>query len=326
MNKQNWTYTYNTFEINTRDSSKKMNILAADHFSKLQASEANPAIALIVAETEAYVLAFALAYMKWSASIGIYKGETNRFTNLLAELSNTKIKQWDNVISNEFIQGSSDYIAILPNGRGPFQGGAYDIRISEVASLAERLLPYIDLADLRTEVLAHYTVLLAARNVQQQKEGKVKNESEALNVARLDLADQMYKNLASLMVIFYKNPVEIERFFDLELLRNNTTETDEEAMEIIEGTVDVGEFKNVLNGNFTPTSLISINNTGTVPLVFYLANTPDIDAQPPTVGIIIMPGSTSVYSALEFGAIFTAFLNVKTDSITVAGSYQVTLT
>lgn len=323
MSELNWSYTYNTFEVSTRYSAKKMSILAPDHGSKLQASNSDPDIATMFAETQAPVAAFALAYARWIASVGTYKGETNRFTNLLSQLSSLTIKQWDIAIQNEFLQGESDYVSILPNGRGPFQTGAYEVRLTEVAALAERLLPYIALAALRTAVQAYYTMLLNARNVQQQKEGIVQNRREELSDARKAMAVQMYKNLGGLMSKFSENPIEIERFYDLELIRSTSATTDDEIIEPIVGTVDAGEFKNVLNGTFTPASLITISNTGTVPLLFYLANAPFLDVMPPSIGITIEPGNTSTHNVLEFGAIFTEFLNVKTITISIAGSYEV---
>lgn len=323
MSELNWSFTYNTFDVCTRNSSKKASILVPDHSSRLEQSSDNPAIAAMHAETQVPMLAFATAYQAWIAVVGAYKGETNRFTTKIGELSNPKIQQWDIAIQNVFMPGSSDYIAIMPNGRKPFQSGAYDVRINEVGALAIRLLPYTTLAAVRTAVLAFYDELLSTRNVQQKFESAVKNKSGLLNVARIAIAVQMYKNLGLLMAEFCENPLEIERFFDLELIRSTSIETDDEIMEPTVGFVDVGEYKNIASNTFTPSSMVTITNTGTVPLVFYLAPAPFLDALLPTVGISLDPGLSVVHPMLDFGAIYTEFFNVKTTSPSIAGSYEV---
>jgi len=323
MSEQNWTYTYNTFEVATRNSAKKMSILGPDHKSKLEAESSDPDIAALNTATQAPINAYATAYAHWIAINGAYKGETNRFTSLLADLRSQTIKQWDAQIQVVHLEGTSDYVAILPHGRKPFQSGAYDVRLAEVAALAERLLSYAPLAALQTAVAAYYSTLLDARDVQQQKEGLVKQASEALNTSRIALAQQMYKNLGALMAKYYLNPLEIERFYDLALIRSHNNPGDIDLPEPTANTVGANEIKNALTNTFTDSSLITITNTGTVPLLFYLGNSPSANVMPPTVGISIDAGVTSTYAAIEFGATFTPFLNVKNTSPSVIGSYEI---
>jgi len=300
-----------------------MSILGPDHKSKLEAESSDPDIAALNTSTQAPINAYALAYAHWIAANGTYKGETNRFTNLLAELRSTTIKQWDAQIQVVHLEKTSDYIAILPNGRSPFQTGAYDVRLAEVAALAERLLSYAPLAALQTAVAAYYTTLLDARDLQQQKEGLVKQASEELNTKRIALAQQMYKNLGALMAKYYQTPIEIKRFYDLALIRSHNDPDDIDLSEPTTNTVGANEIKNALTNTFTDSSLITITNTGTVPLLFYLGNSPSANVMPPTVGISIDAGVTVTHAALEFGATFTPFLNVKNTSPSVIGSYEI---
>ena len=323
MSELNWQYTYNTFEVTTRNSAKKMSIIGPDHLSKLTAENTDPDIAAIEAETQGPVNDYAIAYSHLITSRNIYRGETNRFTNLIAELSSLKIKQWDAQIQVVHLEGTSDYLALLPNGRGPFQTGGYEARIAEVRSLAEHLNDYPALAALQLQVDTYYALLLNTRDTQQQKEGLVKQASETLNTIRIELANQLYKNLGTLMAKYYQNSIQIERFFDLELIRSQNTGNDNNLPEPTTGTVAGGEFKNVLSQAFTPASLITITNTGTVPLLFYLATAPTNDIMLPTLGIFIDPGNTSTHNVLEFGAVYTEFLNVKNQTATVIGSYEV---
>ena len=58
----------------------------------------------------------------------------------------------------------------------------------------------------------------AARNGQTQKEGLVDQLAGQLEPLRLALCAALYKNLASLMVLFAANPPEVAAFFDLTLI------------------------------------------------------------------------------------------------------------
>ena len=56
---------------------------------------------------------------------GTYKGRTELWDAKVADLSSLRIKQWDIAIQGVFLEGTGDYTILLPNGRGPFQKGAY---------------------------------------------------------------------------------------------------------------------------------------------------------------------------------------------------------
>lgn len=325
MTKSNWHYSNNSFESATNGSAKKLDIIAVDHLSKLRAESINPLIAPIAAETEAPVLDFTIAYAELKSASGVYKGYTQAFEQKITELTSEKIKLWDIKIQNVHIEGTFEYTILLPNGRGPFQKGAYEVRIAEILALGSRLTAYTGLATLRTEVLAFHTEILGVRDTQQQKEGLVNAKSSILKLAAKRLTDQLYKNVGNLIVINFENPTQIERFYDLELIRSNSssTDNDDDTYLPIVGTVDAGMFTNVLSNNFSITSVLTITNTGSVPILFYLTPNPLSDIMPPTLGIEIGPNSTSTHPILEFGAAFSPFLNAKNITAAVAGSFEV---
>lgn len=326
MNNLNWHFSNNTFETATKGSAKKLIILAADHLSKLKAESTKPEIADIVAETEVPVFDFTTYFAELKAASGVYKGTTLAFKRKIEELRGTKIKEWDIKIQNVHIDGTSDYTCILPKGRAPFQKGAYENRIANVYALFKQLEEYPSLSAIKTEVLAYHTLLVEMRDNQQRKEGLVNEMSAELKKAAKVLTNQMYKNTAKLMLIYFETPGQIERYFDLTLIRRKNTkkaDMDDDVYGPFDGTVNAGKVTNVLDNNFTALSDINIENTGSVPLLFYLSNNPNADMQPPTIGIEIAPNTSQTHPVLEFGAAFVPYLNVKNLSNSLVGSFEV---
>ncbi len=217
---ETWHYITNQFEGSTRGSFKRMNILASDHQSKLTAQGTDPDIAALVARTLPLATAYGTAYTGSITANATYKGHTQLGDSLLAQLSNTKIKQWDIQIQNVFLEGTAEYTMILPNMRGPFQKGGKDQRQSEVEALAQRLLAYPALATTQADVAAFFTTLKTARDNQQQKEQLAATASSQLELARVALAVMMYGNLGVLMDKYRETPDMVGNFWQLDLIRD----------------------------------------------------------------------------------------------------------
>ena len=82
------------------------------------------------------------SYRAWTAARGTYKGKTKALEAKLADLSGLRIKQRDIAVQGVFLDGTPEYTHLLPNGRGPFQQGAYNLLIAEVKTLQTRLTPF----------------------------------------------------------------------------------------------------------------------------------------------------------------------------------------
>lgn len=218
-------YLDNQFDNVTKKSYKLMNIINADHLAKLQAQQSEPDIAALLARTILPHDDYNTAYSNWFSANGIYKGETNRVNGYLDELRSTKIKQWDIQIQQAYIAGTPDYIALLPNGRTPFQTGGMDARVSQLQALAQRLAAYPILSATTNDVLAFYTMLTAARVIQQEKEGLANNASALVEVARKNIALMMYRNLGFLMDKYASNTQLITNFWDISLLSSGGSVT-----------------------------------------------------------------------------------------------------
>ena len=223
-----WHFTNNQFETATRGSFKRANILNNDHMSRLTAQNADPEIAALVARTITVSQQYSQRYSGWISASGTYKGHTNLVDGMLLYLSNTKIKEWDIQIQAVHLEGTPQYMMILPNRRGPFQEGTKDDRLSAVEALAITLQDYPTLPATQADVVAFGNALRTARDNQQQKEQAVINASSLLEKARHELCTMMYGNLGVLMDKYRDTPSMIENFWQLDLIRRTGQGNDDD--------------------------------------------------------------------------------------------------
>ena len=227
-----WKYAENTFLAVTVGSFKLMNILMADHAAHIAQAVTgqNPPdsdFTTIQGRTTPVKAAWDAAYNGWIAARGVYKGKRQALETKLADLSALRIKQWDIAIQGIFLDGTPEYTQLLPNGRGPFQQGAYDLRIAEVKALQTRLGPFgganASLATLATTVGTFHTEVKTLREGQQGAEGAVDAASTALEAQRVASANLMFQNLGRLMEKFFALPGRIEDYFDMNYIRDGAT-------------------------------------------------------------------------------------------------------
>lgn len=214
-----------------------MNILMTDHAARIgqAVSGQNPPdsdFTTMQGRTTPVKTAWDTAYNGWIAARGFYKGKTQALEGKLADLSGLRIKQWDIAIQGVFLDGTSEYTQLLPNGRGPFQQGAYDLRIAEVKALQTRLSPFTGanptLAALAATVGTFHTEVKGLRDLQQGQEGAVNTASTAVEAQRVASANLMFQNLGRLMEKFFLLPVRIEDFYDMSYIRDGATLPEEE--------------------------------------------------------------------------------------------------
>ena len=224
-----WKYAENTFLVVTTGNFKLMNILISDHAARIaQAVTAvNPPdsdFTTMQGRLTPVKTVWDTAYNAWIAARGTYKGKTQALETKLADLSGLRIKQWDIVIQGVFLDGTPEYTQLLPNGRGPFQQGAYDLRIAEVKALQTRLAPFTGanptLTALATTVGTFHTEIKGLRDSQQGQEGAVDTASTGVEAQRIASGNAMYQNLGRLMEKFVLVPTKIEDYYDMSYIRD----------------------------------------------------------------------------------------------------------
>jgi hypothetical protein len=230
---EDWKYAQNTFAAITEGSYKLMNILISDHATRLATGGADADFTAMTTRTALPKSTWDAAYSAWISSKATYKGRTQLWEAKLADLSTLRIKQWDIAIQGVFLEGTGEYTILLPNGRGPFQTGAYDLRLAEVKSLQNRLLavtPAVPaLTTLAATVGTYHTEMKTLRDNQQTAEQSVDNAAANLELLRLTLAALMYKNLGRLMEKFSDSPVRIEDYYDMSYIRDGAAAPPEDV-------------------------------------------------------------------------------------------------
>lgn len=223
MSNDNWSYINNPFETNTRGSFKKMNMLGKDHLDKLAAAAASDAFFQpLFNRTKPAYKAFQQKLTEASANLGIYEGQTMAVQDAFQQLSNKYIKQWDIMVQVEYLDGTPEYKAILPNGRKPFQSGSYESRVKEVQALATRMSAYTALDTLRAKVEEVAARLSATRSKQQGHElmeSEISDETEHL---RKELAYVLHANFALLLDRFVREPYRVTNYFELQYIRRSS--------------------------------------------------------------------------------------------------------
>lgn len=221
-----WFFLNNMFDNATKNSVKKMNILATDHHDKLLNNVSNPDIQFLYNRFLPIYQDFKAQYQAVIANTGMYEGHTQIVEALFAELTSTKIKLWDIQIQNVYIEGTPEYTMILPNMRKPFQSGGYESRIRECRALALRLHNFAALTLIEQDVTLFTDKLEQARTTQQGYEKGSQDNSALLEEKRLKLAKIMHANFGRLIDIYIDNLAYVENYYELQYLRSDNSSSD----------------------------------------------------------------------------------------------------
>lgn len=282
-----WRYLINTFNVNTTGSHVKMLSLATDTHAKLKAEESNPLIAEILSVYEPVFFAYRDIGQQYEFRTGDYRGATLGFENIIDSVPQV-IRQWESGVRAVYIEDTPEEKAIFPGKRGPFQTGTYENRLNAIGALATKTSGIPALAGVGAQVTSFYNTALAARLAQQMDEGSVGEISDLRENQRILLSKELMGVLGRLMFIHRYNLVEVERYFDLSLLRDIAGE---ENPLYYEGTAPIGislvepdfELEDV---NVDTTVKIKNLSAGTQVLTFYFAAA-ETDLPVPGVGVVL---------------------------------------
>ncbi len=320
---RDWIFQINTFESNTRGSSKKMYLLASDHQSKLESQNSDPDIALMFGDFTPVYTAFYTARKAWMIASGSYKGKTQGFTEMLENMQTKRLARWEGKIFAEFPEGSDTATEIFPRARRPYYEGIYDDQVLAFEALADKLTEYPVLAATQAEVQGEAANLRALRNAQQNKEGAVDAFSTAMEQNRIIVADAIYGNLGKLMFKFRTQRERISDFFELQHLRDTggnepvLLEEDIDAFKILNVNPMIGEI------DATPETVVRMKNTSEEPasLVFYTTNNA---ADGPGAGpqFTLAPGQSLQKTMAELGFGTYNFFNIYNNS-SFPGSWEI---
>ncbi|MBI1228292.1 MAG: hypothetical protein GC192_23865 [Bacteroidetes bacterium] len=224
--KRNWIYFSNTFEINTRKAYAKMLKIGNDHDSRLNGDTDDPDILALWNYLNPLLLVYRTLFSAWQSSLYHRISRTLILTDTFKLLGKPWIRDWELKVYNIFSEDSPQDKALFPKKRAPFQTASYEERIIAVKTLGQSMATYPELATVKADVDAKYDILVAVRDEQKQAMQMEGKHLDALEAQRIVLAKALYRNLGSLMVKFYEEPTQGERFFDLSLIRRSKTDSD----------------------------------------------------------------------------------------------------
>jgi hypothetical protein len=316
--KTQWQAEQNQFDNCTKQSKKRMNIISSDHNAKLLAQIADHEILVLYDFFHPKYLSFTAKYSEWKLLKAAYKGATQATENLLKELASDKIENWDIRIQVVYRKGTPEYLALIPNGRKPFQSLAYELRLSAVETLISSIGDDVALVPLKTDVEAFYALIVAARDNQQGKEGLVDSLSVQLEQERVDCSQAMYYTLGGLMQKYYQNTELISGFYDMDNIRQ-TGKDEEEPAEPYILSIEPLETKEA-GITFDDTTRFLFTNTGAVPLtIFTDGSTPEVPANP----FILNAGEETEKLATELGEAENRYLYILNNNPDLSGSIEI---
>jgi len=181
----------------------------------------NPVIDAAYAAYHPKHLAYKAKYDEWIAQGGMQKGQSLNLKQLLLLLSQTQVDLWETKIKLVYNKTTPRFTELFPKGHSPFQKGKQTTRIAAVQALVIAIGSDVVLATVKTEVETFYTMLDIANNTQKGSKGKTKGKSNDLENARLAMCVAQFANLGSLINLHAEKPTDLEKYFDLEAIRNH---------------------------------------------------------------------------------------------------------
>ena len=313
MKKDTWTFTSNPFDNSTKGSFKKMLIISTYTDATLHAHNSDPAIAPLYTVYHPLHLAYVDKYDLWIESGGLHKGATVGLTDLLAQLSNPLIEDWDTAISQFYHKGSARHTELLPDGHAPFQAGSKETRINAVKSLVIAMGTDTNLTALKVTVNAFYNTLIAARDSQQGRIGGTGDLSALVEAARLACAQGLMKAYGGLVVLYFTDLKKIEPFFDLETIQSKPQK--EYYRHITAGTSQY-----IFSHSFKEADKMKVKNTGTVDLRIFLSHHKTGILQ---AGTLVPAGSEMEITGSQLGDIKSNRYVIVTNEAIADGSIEI---
>jgi hypothetical protein len=268
-----------------------------------------------------YYNAFNEAYDSKFGNQAQHKGNTKLLSQQLKSLTSNKIHAWDIKIQNVYLKTTPEYTIIFPQGLTPFSSLPIDRRIKYLGNAVAMMGNYSSLSVVCDEMNQFYLDLVKARNNQEQKDGNVNDSRGDVMQKAYDLADEIYALLGEFMAKYKKNPLLIDAYFPVFLLRKKRKSTN-----------DTNDFYDILipkadkkegGFNFKNTEKINFYITGNTSLEIYFVA--DKNAPKPGNTIILAPQDIKTILISDYASLDDRFLIIENLSATEDGEIEITM-
>ena len=313
-----WQAEQNQHDNCTKKSRKRMNTIGTYLKAQLDTRKLEEGIGPLLLFYSPLFESFRNMYISWLAAQGSYRGATQAFEALLAELSGDAIADWDVAILNVHKKKTDRYKALFPNLHGPFQKGNYESRTAAIRTLIAAIGDEAALRDVKGLIETFLSRFETARNLRQGLDGLVKSLSLNVEVERVKCADGMFYVQGALMKQFYNNRAQIGTFFDLENMRKSSAEE-----EIPEGglVLTLAPLQTLEAGiTFTADAVFLFINHGEGPLTIWVGGeTPG----EPLTPFVLAAGEEAEKPVSELGEAGSRFLYIQNNNPDLPGSVEI---
>lgn len=313
-----WPYFENPFLNCAKKSFKKAVKISSYTDAQLFARRLDPFYAPLYANYHPLHVLLLAAYNIWKAQRNVQISKTFTITDLLKQLSSTKVPAWDLTIQGVYNKKTAEYLVLMAHGHKPYQTGSRLERINTVEQLKVNLTGIVPLAALETDVSNFADDLTNAETAQSGSFGTKKTNKIAIVKALTNAMIEMFSILGSMQILNKANPSDSASIFDLDTVRNQEQST-------FTGALKNSEFVSIVERTFVITDSMDATSDALTDLGFYLsANAGD----PPTgYTVITVPAGTTV--TIEFSAFLNdtnnKFLSVVNLSAIAAGRFEIDL-
>lgn len=313
-----WSYFDNPFLNCTKKSFKKAIKISTYTDSQLYSRRLDAFYGPLYTAYHPLHLLLVAAYNTWKAQNNVQISSTFTITQLIKQLSSTKIEAWSLQIQGVYPKKTAPFIVLLAHGHKPYQKGTRLERIGAVAQLKENLTGIAALAATEADVTAFLALLETANSAQSGNKGNKITNSSTISTALLNAMNGMYSILGSCITQYNANPTLSSAIFDMATIRS-------QQQSVYTGAIKPLLDATVAERTFLPTDSIDFTNHGTGPLGLYLAAQ---NNQAPTIYTVIEIAAGIIMTidiSMFTGNTGNNFLSVVNLSATLVGHYEIDL-
>ncbi|MCX6706213.1 MAG: hypothetical protein NTV24_03890 [Candidatus Woesebacteria bacterium] len=253
---------------------------------------------------------------------GQKEGATKLVNDLYDDVHYVRSVNWVRDIDNFFKNVKApDFIRLLPNGRSPFYEGTFTERKAALQALSLGLANIVPLSAVKTDVDQVLLDIDAAELDQQDKIDLLKASSTKLEGYRVDCATHSFSDLGFFIEKYPNSPKDIERTFNVAMLRTYSKPTTAGASEYLVGILAGKQAE----GGFPISDtmkLLFINLTGNA-VKIYTSASADINQAVPA-GAYLLDGDAEVELFItQLGAPGNRYLWIVNQSSTEAGQVSI---
>jgi len=310
---EDWIFIQNPIEHATEGSFAKSMIVSTFHDSALLAGSSIPFVHLLYESYHPIHLILKADFKAWDIQEHAQEGKSLTLEQLFVLLRGNKIRKWDVSIQNEYEKGSERYVALLPDGRGPFQTGSQQSIIDAVETLSGAIGTDAALASTKADVDAFLVLLDEANTTQKGSKKDTSTLSQKLEISRINMCIAQYGNLGMFINQYKATPQLIPPFFDLVNIRQH-------HQVMFTGHIKPLSYRVICKHTFGEKDLVKIINMGNTDLIFYLAQMKQHKL--PTIPHVFPSLSTTTDLASILGSLNNKFIIVYNPSETEMGAYD----